>query len=114
MARRRIIIAVSVLAASTAMLYVVRPELFTAEGRNARFLRQFDRSGTVQRRSCYSMEAFVDAERWSRFGESDQARVTKSLAAYCTEQGSTGQMTILDTVSRRKLAHWDGATFQRF
>src|SRR6185503_18453561 len=98
MTRRLIVIAAFVLAALVAMLYVVAPELFTAEGRNARFLRQVDRSGTIQKRSCYSMEAFVDVDRWSRFGASDQERVTKSLAAYCLEQGSTGQMTIVDTV----------------
>jgi hypothetical protein len=114
MIRRLILIAVAIVAALVAMAYVVRPELFTAAGRNARFLRRFNDGGTVLRRSCYSMETFVDAPRWAAFSQSDQERAIKSLAAYCADQGSSGQMTIVEGETRRKLAHWDGTTLQRF
>jgi hypothetical protein len=114
MLRRIIIIGVAVIAALAAMAYVVAPELFTAAGRNERFVRSFNNSGTVLRRSCYSMETFVDGSRWAGYNQDSQESAVRALAAYCAEQGSTGQMTIIDGESRRKLAHWDGSTLQRF
>jgi len=114
MNKRLLLVIIAVIVALAAMVVVSQPELFTAEGRNARFLRSLDRSGLVVRRSCYSTEAFVQASQWARIGQGDQQRAAEALGAYCAQQGSSGQMTILDGESRRKLAHWDGAAFQRF
>jgi hypothetical protein len=114
MSKRVIFIIVGILAAVVALLYLTQPELFSAAGRRERFLRNFDRSGVVLRRSCYTMETFVDAPRWSSIDPSSQEQAAQSLARYCAGQGGNGQMTILDGESRRKLAHWDGSAFQRF
>jgi hypothetical protein len=114
MGKRVLVIIVALVAAIAAAVLAVNRDLFTEEGRTARLMRSLERSNVVMRRSCYSMEAFVNASRWSRMGESDQQRAARALAAYCAEQGSSGQMTIVDTDDGRKLAHWDGRSFQRF
>jgi hypothetical protein len=111
---KRIVIAVICIIVGLAMMVAVRLDLFSASGRNARFLRSLEQSDLIVRRSCYSMETFVTTSRWSGLPEGDQQRAAQGLAAYCVEQGSTGQMTIFDADTRRKLAHWDGAGFQRF
>lgn len=111
---RRIAIIVSILVAIAVMVAVTQRGFLTPAGRNARFMRDLERGTMVVRRSCYSMETFVEASQWTAMSASDQERTARGLAAYCAEQGSSGQMTILDSQSRRKLAHWDGAGFQGF
>jgi hypothetical protein len=95
-------------------LVVGQRDRFTAAGRTARFIRTLERSDLVVRRSCYSMEAFVLGTRWSDLSEADQRITAHALGTYCAGQGGTGQMTILESETRRKLAHWDGKEFERF
>jgi hypothetical protein len=105
---RLIIIIVAILAAIAAMVYVIQPDLFSAAARDARFLRNLERN-VVVRRSCYSMETFVNASQWAGMNASNRQRAAQALAAYCAEQGSSGQMTIIDAETRRKLARWSGS-----
>jgi len=114
MSRRTIAIVVTLLLVLAALVAVSQRDLFTTAGRNARFLSRLERSDLIVRRSCYSMESFVNGSRWGDLSPADQQRAAQALAAYCAEQGSTGQMTILEVDSRRKLGHWDGTGFQRF
>jgi hypothetical protein len=111
--KRLLLIIVFILAALAVMVIVSRSSLFDAEGRRARMLRNLEHSGLVVRRSCASMETFVQASRWSAMSQSDQESAARALGAYCQEQGGTGQMTVLDTESRQKLAHWNGSALQR-
>jgi hypothetical protein len=113
MTRRLIVILVSVLIAIAVMVAVMQRELLTPAGRNARFMRQLERGTMVVRRSCYTMEAFVEASRWTGMSASDQERAARGLAAYCAEQGGSGQMTIIDSETRSKLGYWSGTEFRR-
>ena len=113
MGKRIITIVVFVLAVVAIFVAVTERDRFTAAGRQARLLRVLERSDLILRRSCYSMETYVDASRWGSMSESDQQRAARALADYCVDQGSAGQMTILDSETRSKLAHWDGTGFKR-
>jgi hypothetical protein len=114
MTKRTAVVIVAMIAALAAAAIVLQPDLFTAEGRRARFLRELERGPLVVRRSCASMEAFVNASYWQAMSSSRQERTIQALADYCREQGSAGRMTIVEAESKRKLAHWDGSAFQRY
>jgi hypothetical protein len=114
MTKRTVLVIVAIVAALLVMVFVLQPEFLTAEGRRARFLRSLERGPLVVRRSCASMETFVQESYWQALSQSDQQRTGQTLGNYCRAQGSTGQMTIVDAVSKRKLAHWDGSAFQKF
>jgi hypothetical protein len=114
MSKRVLLIITAIIVALAAMIATTQRDLFTAEGRGMRALRSLERSGLVVRRSCYSSETFVNASAWGRMAQADQQRAAQVLGAYCSQQGSSGEMTILDAESRQKLAHWDRATLQRF
>jgi len=86
----------------------------TPEGRRARLLRDLERGDLVIRRSCFSSETFVNNGRWSQMSAGDRQAAAEVLASWCAAQGGSSQMTIMDAESRRKLAHWDGTTFQAF
>jgi hypothetical protein len=111
---KRLITIVAFVVGLLAVLVFSQRDRFTAAGRAARFLRTLERSDLVVRRSCYSMEAFVLGSRWSDLSEADQRNTAHALGNYCAGQGGTGQMTILEADTRRKLAHWDGSGFERF
>lgn len=112
--KRILIVAGGLIVAAMAAAYVLEPQLFTAEGGRARFMRSLESGPLVVRRSCYSMETFVNAEHWAALGQGDRRRAAEVLGAYCRDQGSAGAMTIVDAESRRKLAHWDGSSFTAF
>ena len=104
----------AVIAALAAIIAATQRDLFTAEGRRMRALRNLESSGLVVRRSCYTSETFVNGPAWGRMAQTDQLRAAEALGEYCSQQGTSGEMTILDAESRQKLAHWNRTTFQRF
>jgi hypothetical protein len=114
MTKRTAIVIAAVIAAALALAFVAQPELFTAAGRQARFLRSLERGPLVVRRNCQSMETFVQGSYWQSMRDSDREQAGRLLAEYCREQGSSGQMTIVDAESKQKLAHWDGSALQKF
>jgi hypothetical protein len=114
MTKRTVVVIVAFVAALAVMVGVLWPDLLTAEGRRLRFLRSLERGPLVVRRNCVSMETFVQGSYWQAMPASDQQRAGQALGDYCREQGAAGQMTIVEAESKRKLAHWDGSTLQRF
>jgi hypothetical protein len=111
---RTLVILLSILAALAVIVYVAAPRLFDPNARRGRAMAQLERSRLVIRRSCGSMETFVNPTVWSGMRPNDQQEAAQALGAYCADQGSGGEMTILEDQTRRKLAHWNGTALQRF
>jgi hypothetical protein len=112
MKKRRLFIVAGVSVAVGIIGYVLVSRLITPARSGP--MTRLERSGLVIRRSCGSMETFVNPTVWSGMRPNDQQQAAQALGAYCAEQGSVGEMTIIEDQTRRKIAHWNGTTLQRF
>lgn len=85
----------------------------TGERSRERVLRRLNENGVVVRRSCGSGEAHVDAARWRGLNAGDQERAAEAIASWCTEQGGSNTLTVVDYQTRNTIARWNGSVLER-
>lgn len=77
-------------------------------------LDNLERQGAIVKRSCVGNEAQINALAWAALDVEQKRALARGLGAWCEAQDSGHRMTLIDSRTGRKLAHFDGTKVELY